>query len=107
VKGHKSKKLCEIISNLGVSIVRSQAREIAYIMMRITKKPSLTIRALIKLGIEVKLKKQPIQRRKRKKLDQPHIDYLCSPKTLRDWVHLSQDFQALALDNSLSHQAAT
>ena len=43
---------------------------------RITKKPLSTIRALIKLGIEVKLSMLPIQRRKRKKLDQHHIDYL-------------------------------
>ena len=49
---------------------------------RITKKPLSTVRALIKLGIEANLKKQPIQRRKRKKLEQHHVDDLCSPKTL-------------------------
>jgi hypothetical protein len=25
----------------------------------------------------------------RKKLDQHHLDYLCSQKTLREWAHLS------------------
>ena len=56
---------------------------------RITKKPYSTVMALIKLGIEAKRSMLSIQRRKRKKLDQHHVDHLCSPKTLREWAHLS------------------
>ena len=56
---------------------------------RITKKPLSTVRALIKMGVEAKLNMLPIQRRIRKKLEQHHLDYLCSQKTLREWAHLS------------------
>ena len=38
-----------------------------------------------------------IQRRKRKKLEQHHVDYLCSPKTLREWAHLSLMQRAVIL----------
>ena len=55
---------------------------------KVVRKPVSTIRDLIKRGIESKMKKLPIQRRKRSKLDQNHIDYLCSQKTLREWAHL-------------------
>ena len=56
---------------------------------KIMKKPLSTIRDLIKLGMESKMKKQPIQRRKRSKLEKPHLDYLCNQRTLREWAHLS------------------
>ena len=45
---------------------------------KITKKPISTIRDLIKLGIESKVKALPIQRRKRLKLQTHHVDYLCN-----------------------------
>ena len=45
---------------------------------KITKKPLSTIRDLIKLGIESKLKDLPIKRRKRIKLEIHHVDYLCN-----------------------------
>ena len=35
------------------------------------------------------MKKQPIQRRKRSKLEKLHLDYLCNQRTLREWAHLS------------------
>ena len=56
---------------------------------KITKKPLSTIRDLIKLGIESKLKDLPIQRRKRLKLQTHHVDYLCNQTTLNQWAHLS------------------
>ena len=56
---------------------------------RITKKPLSTIRNLIKLGIKAKLNMLPIHRRQRKKLEQHHLDNLCSQRTLREWAHLS------------------
>ena len=56
---------------------------------KIIKKPLSTIRDLVKLGIESKLKELPIQRRKRMKLEIHHIDYLCNQKTLNEWAHLS------------------
>ena len=31
----------------------------------------------------------PMQRRQQKKLEQLHLDYLCSQRTLREWAHLS------------------
>ena len=49
---------------------------------KITKKPLSSIRDLIKLGIESKLKDLPIQRRKRIKLEAHHVDYLCNQTTL-------------------------
>ena len=49
---------------------------------KITKRPLSTIRDLIKLGIESKLKDLPIQRRKRLKLETHHVDYLCNQTTL-------------------------
>ena len=52
-------------------------------------KPVSTIRDLIKRGIVSKMNKLPIHRRKRSKLDQHHVDYLCSQRTLREWAHLS------------------
>ena len=45
---------------------------------KITKKPLSTIRDLIKLGIELKLKDRSIQRRKRIKLEAHLVDYLCN-----------------------------
>ena len=56
---------------------------------KITKKPLSTIRDLIKLGIDSKLKEFPIQRRKRMKLEIHHVDYLCNQTTLNQWAHLS------------------
>ena len=56
---------------------------------KITKKPLSTIRDLIKLGIESKLKDLPIQRRKRLKLKTHHVDYLCNQTTLNQWAHFS------------------
>ena len=56
---------------------------------KITKKPLSTIRDLIKLGIESKLKALPIQRRKRFKLKTHHVDYLCNQTTLNHLAHLS------------------
>ena len=56
---------------------------------KIMKKPLSTIRDLIKLGIDSKLKEIPIQRRKRMKLEIHHVDYLCNQKTLNEWAHLS------------------
>ena len=44
---------------------------------KVVRKPVSTIRDLIKRGIESKIKKLPIQKRKRSKLDQHHIN----PKT--------------------------
>ena len=32
---------------------------------------------------------EPLQRRQRKKLEQNHLNYLCSKRTLREWPHLS------------------
>ena len=55
----------------------------------VVRKPVSTIRDLIKRGIESKIKKLPIQRCKRSKLDQHHIEYLCNQRTLREWAHLS------------------
>ena len=49
---------------------------------KITKKPLSSIRDLIKLGIESKLKDLFIQRRKRIKLEAHHVDYLCNQTTL-------------------------
>ena len=56
---------------------------------KVVRKPVSTIRDLIKRGIVSKMKKLPIQRHKRLKLDQHYIDYLCNKKTLREWAHLS------------------
>ena len=56
---------------------------------KITKKPLSSIRDLIKLGIELKLKDLPIQRPKRLKLQTHHVDYLCNQTTLNQWAHLS------------------
>ena len=56
---------------------------------KITKKLISTIRDLIKLGIESKLKALPIKRRKRMKLETHHVDYLCNQTTLNQWAHLS------------------
>ena len=56
---------------------------------KITKKPLSSIRDLIKLGIESKLKDLPIHRRKRLKLETHHVDYLCNQTTLNQWAHLS------------------
>ena len=56
---------------------------------KITKKPLSTIRELIKLGIESKLKDLSIQRRKRIKLEAHHDDYLCNQTMLNFWAHLS------------------
>jgi hypothetical protein len=56
---------------------------------KITKKPLSTIRDLIKLGIESKLKALPIKRRNRMKLEIHHVDYLCNQTTLNQWAHLS------------------
>ena len=55
---------------------------------KITKKPLSSIRDLIKLGIESKLKDLSIQRRKRLKLKTHHVDYLCFQSTLNQWAHL-------------------
>ena len=49
---------------------------------KITKKPLSSIRDLIKLGIESKLKDLSIKRRKRIKLKAHHVDYLCNQTTL-------------------------
>ena len=49
---------------------------------KITKKPLSSIRDLIKLGIESKLKDLSIKRRKRIKLEAHHVDYLCNQTTL-------------------------
>ena len=49
---------------------------------KITKKPLSSIRDLIKLGIESKLKDLSIKRRKRIKLEAHHFDYLCNQTTL-------------------------
>ena len=51
---------------------------------KIIMKPLSTIRDLIKLGMELKIKMLPIQRRKRYKLDTHHVDYLCNQKTLNE-----------------------
>ena len=56
---------------------------------KVVRKPVSTIRDLINRGIVSKMKKLPIQRRKRSRLDQHYVDYLCSKKTLREWAHLS------------------
>ena len=56
---------------------------------KITKKPLSSIRDLIKLGIESKLKDLSIKRRKRIKLEAHHVDYLCNQTTLNQWAHLS------------------
>ena len=56
---------------------------------KVVRKPVSTIKDLIKRGIVSKMKKLPIQRRKRSKFDQHHVDYLCNQKTLREWAHLS------------------
>ena len=56
---------------------------------RITRKPVSTIRDLIKLGLESKIKKIRIEPRKRTKLEQHHLDFLSSPQTLNRWAHLS------------------
>ena len=56
---------------------------------KITKKPLSTIRDLIKIGIESKVKDLPIQRRKRLKLQTHDVDYLCNQTTLNQWAHLS------------------
>ena len=56
---------------------------------KITKKPLSSIRDLIKLGIDSKLKDLPIQRSKRLKLQTHHVDYLCNQTTLNQWAHLS------------------
>ena len=56
---------------------------------KISKKPLSSIRDLIKLGIESKLKDRSIQRRKRIKLEAHHVDYLCNQITLNQWAHLS------------------
>ena len=56
---------------------------------KLVRKPVSTIRDLIKRGIASKMKKLPIQRRKRSKLDQYHVEYLCNQRTLREWRHLS------------------
>ena len=56
---------------------------------KVVRKPVSTVRDLIKRGIVSKMKKLPIQRRKRSKLNQQHIDYLCNQRTLREWAHLS------------------
>ena len=55
---------------------------------KVVKKPVSTIRDLIKRGIVSKMNKLPIQRRKRSRLDQLHIDYLCTQKMLREWAYL-------------------
>ena len=49
---------------------------------KIAKKSLSSIRDLIKLGIESKLKDLPIQRCKRIKLETHHVDYLCNQTTL-------------------------
>ena len=49
---------------------------------KITKKPLSSIRDLIKLGIESKMKDRSIQRCKRLKLQTHHVDYLCNQTTL-------------------------
>ena len=56
---------------------------------KITKKPLSSIRDLIILGIESKLKDLPIKRRKRLKLQTHQVDYLCNQTTLNQWAHLS------------------
>ena len=56
---------------------------------KIIRKPLSTIRDIIKLGMESKIKNFSIQRRKRYKLDIHHVDYLCNQKTLNEWAHLS------------------
>ena len=56
---------------------------------KIMKKPLSTIRDLIKLGIDSKLKEIPILRRRRMKLEIHHVDYMCNQKTLNEWAHLS------------------
>ena len=56
---------------------------------KIIRKPLSSFRDLIKLGMDLKMQKLPIQRRKRYKLDSHHVDYLCNQKTLKEWAHLS------------------
>ena len=75
----------------GTSDVGKAARPVLNFtsISKVLKKPVSTIRDLIKRGIESKMNKLPIQRRKRSKLDQHHVDYLCNQKTLREWAHLS------------------
>ena len=62
--------------------------------------PLSTIRNLIKLGIKAKLNMLPIQRRQRKKLEQHHLDYLCSQRTLREWGHLSLKQRAVMIQRT-------
>ena len=50
-------------------------------ILKIAKNPLSTIRDLIKLGIESKLKALPIKRLKRLKLEIHHVDYLCNQTT--------------------------
>ena len=69
---------------------------------KVVRKPVSTIRDLINRSIISKFKKLPIQRRKRSKLDQHHIDYLCIPRTLREWAHLSLIQRAVMLYRTLS-----
>ena len=64
---------------------------------KVVRKPVSTIRDLIKRGIVSKIKKLHIHRRKRSKLDQHHVDYLCSQKTLRGWAHLSMIQRAVII----------
>ena len=67
---------------------------------KVVRKPVSTIRDLIKRGIVSKMKDLPIERRKRSKLDQHHVDYLCNQKTLREWAHLSFVQRAVMFDRT-------
>ena len=89
----KDQQLIDYLLHLrfGTSDVGQAARTVLNFasISKVVRKPVSTIRELNKRGIESMIKKLPIQRRKRSKLDQQHIDYLCNQKTLREWAHLS------------------
>ena len=80
-----------LLLRFGTSDVSQAARPVLNYasISKVVRKPVSTIRDLIKRGIVSKMKKHLNQRRKRSKLDQHHVDYLCNQKTLREWAHLS------------------
>ena len=69
-----------LLLRFGTSDVGQAARPVLnYVSIsKVVRKPASTVRDLIKRGIESKIKKLPIQRRKRSKLDHHHVDYLCN-----------------------------
>ena len=67
-----------LLLRFGTSDVGQAARPVLNFasISKVVRNPVSTIRDLIKRGIVSNIKKLPIQRRKRSKLDQHHIDYL-------------------------------